>query len=33
MIAVVREHQDAGRPCYIVSAASQEMVQVLSGQY
>jgi HAD superfamily hydrolase (TIGR01490 family) len=31
MIAVVREHQDAGRPCYIVSAASQEMVQVLAG--
>jgi HAD superfamily hydrolase (TIGR01490 family) len=31
MIEVVREHQDAGRPCYIVSAASQEMVQVLAG--
>jgi HAD superfamily hydrolase (TIGR01490 family) len=31
MIAVVREHQDAGRPCYIVSAASAEMVRVLAG--
>jgi HAD superfamily hydrolase (TIGR01490 family) len=31
MVAVVREHQDAGRSCYIVSAASQEMVQVLAG--
>jgi HAD superfamily hydrolase (TIGR01490 family) len=31
MIAVVREHQDAGRPCYIVSAASAEMVTVLAG--
>jgi HAD superfamily hydrolase (TIGR01490 family) len=30
MIEVVREHQDAGRPCYIVSAASQEMVEVLA---
>jgi HAD superfamily hydrolase (TIGR01490 family) len=31
MIAVVREHQDAGRRCYIVSAASQEMVEVLAN--
>jgi HAD superfamily hydrolase (TIGR01490 family) len=31
MIEVVHEHQDAGRPCYIVSAASQEMVEVLAG--
>ena len=30
MIKVVREHQDAGRACYIVTAASQEMVQVLA---
>jgi HAD superfamily hydrolase (TIGR01490 family) len=31
MIDVVRQHQDAGRPCYIVSAASQEMVEVLAN--
>jgi HAD superfamily hydrolase (TIGR01490 family) len=31
MIEVVREHQDAGRPCYIVSAASNEMVETLAG--
>jgi HAD superfamily hydrolase (TIGR01490 family) len=30
MLRVVREHQDAGRPCYIVTAASQEMVEVLA---
>jgi HAD superfamily hydrolase (TIGR01490 family) len=30
MLAVVREHQDAGRRCYILSAASQEMVEVLA---
>jgi HAD superfamily hydrolase (TIGR01490 family) len=30
MTAVVRDHQDAGRPCYIVSAASQEMVEALA---
>ena len=30
MLAVVREHQDAGRPSYIVSAASQEMVETLA---
>jgi HAD superfamily hydrolase (TIGR01490 family) len=30
MLAVVREHQDAGRPSYIVSAASQEMVDTLA---
>lgn len=30
MLDVVREHQNAGRPCYIVSAASQEMVEMLA---
>lgn len=30
MLRVVREHQDAGRPTYIVSAASQEMVETLA---
>jgi HAD superfamily hydrolase (TIGR01490 family) len=30
MLRVVREHQDAGRPSYIVSAASQEMVEALA---
>jgi HAD superfamily hydrolase (TIGR01490 family) len=30
MLEVVREHQDAGRACYIVSAASNEIVQVLA---
>jgi HAD superfamily hydrolase (TIGR01490 family) len=30
MMAVVRDHQDAGRRCYIVTAASQEMVEVLA---
>jgi HAD superfamily hydrolase (TIGR01490 family) len=30
MLQVVREHQDAGRPSYIVSAASQEMVETLA---
>jgi HAD superfamily hydrolase (TIGR01490 family) len=30
MMAVVREHQDAGRRCYIVTAASQEVVDVLA---
>jgi HAD superfamily hydrolase (TIGR01490 family) len=30
MLRVVREHQDAGRPSYIVSAASQEMVETLA---
>ena len=30
MIKVVRDHQDSGRPCYIVTAASQEMVEVLA---
>jgi HAD superfamily hydrolase (TIGR01490 family) len=30
MLRVVREHQDAGRPSYIVSAASHEMVEALA---
>jgi HAD superfamily hydrolase (TIGR01490 family) len=30
MMQVVHDHQDAGRPCYIVTAASHEMVQVLA---
>jgi HAD superfamily hydrolase (TIGR01490 family) len=30
MVEVVRDHQDAGRPCYIVTAASQEMVVKLA---
>jgi HAD superfamily hydrolase (TIGR01490 family) len=30
MIRVVREHQDAGRPCYIVTAASQPMSELLA---
>jgi HAD superfamily hydrolase (TIGR01490 family) len=30
MLRVVREHQDAGRACFIVSAASHEMVEVLA---
>ena len=30
MLEEVREHQDAGRPAYIVTAASQEMVEVLA---
>src|SRR5207247_6481384 len=31
MLKEVREHQDAGRRCFIVSAASQEMVDVLAS--
>lgn len=30
MIRVVRDHQDAGRPAYIVTAASHEMAEVLA---
>jgi HAD superfamily hydrolase (TIGR01490 family) len=30
MIRVVRDHQDAGRPAYIVTAASHEMADVLA---
>jgi HAD superfamily hydrolase (TIGR01490 family) len=30
MIRVVRDHQDAGRPCYIVTAASQPMSELLA---
>jgi HAD superfamily hydrolase (TIGR01490 family) len=30
MISVVRDHQDAGRPAYIVTAASHEMAEVLA---
>jgi HAD superfamily hydrolase (TIGR01490 family) len=31
MMREVREHQDAGRPCYIVTAASHEIVEVLAS--
>jgi HAD superfamily hydrolase (TIGR01490 family) len=31
MVSVVRDHQDAGRPCYIVTAASQPMSELLAG--
>jgi HAD superfamily hydrolase (TIGR01490 family) len=30
MLAVVREHQDAGRPCYIATAASQPAAEILA---
>ncbi len=30
MMAVVREHQDAGRPAFIVTAASHEMAEMLA---
>jgi HAD superfamily hydrolase (TIGR01490 family) len=31
MLDVVRSHQDAGRPCYIATAASQPAAEVLAG--
>jgi HAD superfamily hydrolase (TIGR01490 family) len=31
VLAVAHEHQDAGRPVYIVTAASQELAQMLAG--
>ena len=31
MLDVVREHQDAGRPCYIATAASQPAAEVLAA--
>jgi HAD superfamily hydrolase (TIGR01490 family) len=30
MLAVVRSHQDAGRPCYIATAASQPAAEILA---
>jgi HAD superfamily hydrolase (TIGR01490 family) len=30
MLAVVREHQDSGRPCYIATAASQPAAEILA---
>ena len=30
MLEVVRSHQDAGRPCYIATAASQPMAEMLA---
>jgi HAD superfamily hydrolase (TIGR01490 family) len=30
MLAVVREHQDSGRPCYIATAASQPAAELLA---
>ena len=32
MLAVVREHQDAGRRCYIATAASQQMAEMLAAR-
>jgi HAD superfamily hydrolase (TIGR01490 family) len=30
MLAVVRDHQDAGRPCFIATAASQPAAEILA---